>query len=131
MLKDTYLLLPDAPIIAGFPSPAHESLLNSLNITEYLIRDDSNTILFKVRGDSMKEAGLFDGDIVFVTFGQEAKAGDIVIADVDGERTIKFLRFDKEGPYLQGANKDYKAIRPKQNLTIVGIVTAMCRRYFK
>lgn len=131
MLQETFLLLPDAPIVAGFPSAAHDSLSSSLNINEYLIKDKSSTMLFKVRGDSMKNAGLFDGDIVFVTFGIEAKAGDIVIADVDSERTIKFLRFDNQGVYLESANKDFKPIRAKQSLTIVGVVTGMCRKYFK
>lgn len=127
--KNPLLLLPDAPIKAGFPSPAHDALSSSLNISEYLVKDESSTMLFRVRGDSMKEAGLIDGDIVFVTFGIEAKAGDIVIADIDGERTIKTLRFDNNGPYLESANKNYKPFKPKENLTIVGVVTAMCRKY--
>lgn len=130
-MPDSLLVLPDTPIPAGFPSPAHEALSDSLNINEYLVKDFSSTMLFKVRGDSMKDAGLLDGDIVFVTFGVEAKPNDIVIADVDNERTIKFLRFDKDVPYLEAANKNYKPIRPKDSLTIVGVVTAMCRRYFK
>ena len=128
-MDNVILLLPDSPVIAGFPSPAHETLSNGLNVNEYLVKDPNATTLFKVRGDSMKDAGLLDGDIVFVTFGKETKAGDIVIADVDGERTIKFLRFDENGPYLEPANKNYKTLRPKENLVIVGVVTAMCRRY--
>lgn len=131
MPQNTFLLLPDAPITAGFPSPAHDTSSSNLDVSQYLVKDPSSTMLFKVRGTSMKDAGLFDGDVVFVTLGIEAKAGDVVIADVDGERTMKFLHFDKDGAYLVSASKDYKPIRPKQDLTIIGVVTAMCRRYFK
>lgn len=130
-MTNSILLLPNSPIQAGFPSPAHDSSSESLNIAEYLVKDKNATTLFRVRGNSMKEAGLIDGDIVFVTFGVSAKAGDIVIADVDEERTIKFLFFDKKGPYLKPANNEHKPIRPKESLTILGVVTAMCRRYFK
>lgn len=131
MNKDLILLMPDSPVVAGFPSPAEESFPSSseLNVTNYLIKDKSATTLFRVRGDSMKDAGLLDGDIVFVTYGIQAKDGDIVIADADGERTIKYLRSDKNGKYLKPANKSYKNIRPEIGLTIVGVVTAMCRKY--
>lgn len=131
MKEDLILLLPDSPIHAGFPSPAQDSFpsSNSLNLSSYLIKDENATTLFRVRGESMKDAGLINGDIVFVTYGQEAKSGDIVIADVDGERTIKFLYFDNQGAYLKPANESFKPIRPKDSLTILGVVTAMCRRY--
>jgi SOS-response transcriptional repressor LexA len=131
MKEDFILLLPDSPIHAGFPSPAQDSFpsSSSLNLNSYLIKNENATTLFRVRGDSMKDAGLLDGDIIFVTYGQESKAGDIVIADVDGERTIKFLCFDNQGAYLEPANKSFKSIRPQENLTIVGVVTAMCRKY--
>lgn len=128
-MAENLLLLPDEPIKAGFPSPANDGLSDFLNINNYLIKDKASTVLFRIKGDSMKDAGLLDGDIVFVTYGIEAKQGDIVIADVDGERTIKYLKLDKLGFYLEPANSSYKQIRAKQDLTIVGVVTAMCRKY--
>jgi len=77
---------------AGFPSPAEEELVDTLSLDELLIQNREATFLLKVSGDSMSGAGILPGDMVIVDKGQTPKSGDIVIAQVDGEWTMKYLR---------------------------------------
>ena len=74
---------------AGFPSPAEEELVDTLSLDDFLIQNREATFLLKVSGDSMSGAGILPGDMVIVDKGQTAKNGDIVIAQVDGEWTMK------------------------------------------
>jgi SOS regulatory protein LexA len=114
---------------AGFPSPAEEELADTLSLDDLLIQNREATFLLKVSGDSMSEAGILPGDMVIVDKGQTPKSGDIVIAEVDGAWTMKYLR--KRGEYitLLPANPKYKPIRPKNELKIAGVVTAVVRKY--
>jgi SOS-response transcriptional repressor LexA len=77
---------------AGFPSPADEQLLETLSLEEWLIRNREATYLLRVRGDSMVDAGILPGDVVLVERGSEPHPGDIVIAQIDGEWTLKYFR---------------------------------------
>src|ERR1700693_3413162 len=90
---------PKAPVIgvlgsvaAGFPSPAEEELVDTLSLDDLLIQNREATFLLKVSGDSMTGAGILPGDMVIVDKGQTPKSGDIVIAEVDGAWTMKYLR---------------------------------------
>ncbi len=114
---------------AGFPSPAEEALADTLSLDELLIQNPEATFLLKVSGDSMAEAGILPGDMVLVDKGQVPKSGDIVIAEVDGEWTMKYLRKRGESIALIPANPRYKPIRPKKELKIAGVVTAVVRKY--
>lgn len=114
---------------AGFPSPAEEELADSLSLDELLIQNHEATFLLKVSGDSMSEAGILPGDMVIVHKGQTPKSGDIVIAEVDGEWTMKYLRKRGNSVTLIPANPKYKPIRPKNELKIAGVVTAVVRKY--
>ena len=114
---------------AGFPSPAEEELADTLSLDELLIQNPEATFLLKVSGDSMSEAGILPGDMVLVDKGQVPKSGDIVIAEVDGEWTMKYLRKRGESVTLIPANPRYKPIRPKKELKIAGVVTAVVRKY--
>ncbi len=114
---------------AGFPSPAEEELADTLSLDELLIQNREATFLLKVSGDSMSEAGILPGDMVLVDKGQVPKSGDIVIAEVDGEWTMKFLKKRGESVTLIPANPRYKPIKPKKELKIAGIVTAVVRKY--
>jgi SOS regulatory protein LexA len=114
---------------AGFPSPAEEELVDTLSLDELLIQNPEATFLLKVSGDSMSGAGILPGDMVIVDKGQPPKSGDIVIAEVDGAWTMKYLRKRGESVTLLPANPDYKAIRPKSELRIAGVVTAVVRKY--
>jgi SOS regulatory protein LexA len=114
---------------AGFPSPAEEELADTLSLDELLIQNRDATFLLKVSGDSMSEAGILPGDMVLVDKGQVPKSGDIVIAEVDGEWTMKYLKKRGENVTLVPANPRYKPIIPKKELKISGVVTAVVRKY--
>lgn len=114
---------------AGFPSPAEEELADTLSIDALLIQNPHATFLLKVSGDSMSGAGILPGDMVIVDRGQSPKSGDIVIAEVDGEWTMKYLRKRGGVVTLVPANPDYKPIRPRSELKIAGVVTAVVRKY--
>ncbi len=114
---------------AGFPSPAEEELVDTLSLDDLLIQNREATFLLKVSGDSMTGAGIMPGDMVIVDKGQTAKSGDIVIAQVDGEWTMKFLRKRGESVTLVPANPKYQPIKPKNELKVAGVVTAVVRKY--
>jgi repressor LexA len=116
-------------IAAGYPSPAEEELRDIISIDEYLITRPESSFLVKVSGDSMTGAGIMDGDLVIVEKGREPKNGDIVLAEVDGEWTMKcFVRKGKE-IVLEAANPKYPTIRPRNELLLGGIITAVIRKY--
>jgi len=114
---------------AGFPSPAEEELADTLSLDDLLIQNPAATFMLKVSGDSMSGAGILPGDMVIIDKGQEPKSGDIVIAEVDGEWTMKYLKKRGENIILIPANPLYKPIRPKKELKIAGVVTAVVRKY--
>jgi repressor LexA len=116
-------------IKAGYPILAEENK-NYLSLDEYLIGDPQSSFLLKVSGDSMVEAGIFDGDIVVIEKKRDAITGDIVLAEIDREWTLKVLRRDKGGQtYLEAANPNYPFFYPKRELKIFGIVKAVVRKY--
>jgi SOS regulatory protein LexA len=114
---------------AGFPSPAEEELADNLSLDDLLIKNPEATFLLKVSGDSMSEAGILPGDMVLVDKGENPKNGDIVIAEVDGEWTMKYLKKRGDNVVLIPANPKYQPIRPKKELKIGGVVTAVIRKY--
>jgi repressor LexA len=114
---------------AGFPSPAEEELIDTMSLDEYLIGNKEATFMLKVKGDSMIDAGIREGDMVLVERGKQAKPGQIVIAEVDGEYTMKYLRMKDGKHYLEAANEKYKPIYPKNELQVEAIVSAVIRKY--
>jgi len=85
--------------------------------------------MLTVSGDSMMEAGIHPGDIVLVERGSQPKSGDIVVAQVDGEWTLKYFRKDRRRIILEPANRLYQPIYPRQSLIMGGIVRAVIRKY--
>lgn len=114
---------------AGFPGPAEEELSDTLSLDDLLVKNPQATFLLKVSGYSMSEAGILHGDMVIVDKGQVPKNGDIVIAEVDGEWTMKYLDKSGDGVTLIPANPKFKPIKPKKELKIAGVVTAVVRKY--
>jgi SOS-response transcriptional repressor LexA len=114
---------------AGFPSPAEEELLDVMDFDEYLAPNRESTYILRVKGESMRDAGIKDGDMVIVERRQTYKPGQIVIANIDGEYTIKYLRKERDLYYLEPANTDYKPIYPNGTLSIEAVVTAVVRKY--
>lgn len=114
---------------AGFPSPAEEELVDTITLDEYLIKNKEATYMLKVSGESMIDAGIRPGDIVLVERNKSPKDGDIVIAEVDDEWTMKYLRKDGSKIVLMPGNKKFKPIFPKSELKISAVVTAVVRKY--
>ncbi|MBP7007061.1 MAG: hypothetical protein KBB16_03310, partial [Candidatus Pacebacteria bacterium] len=85
--------------------------------------------MLEVNGDSMIDAHIEDGDTILVERTNQAKDGDIVIANVDGEFTMKYLRERGGKKWLEPANKNYKPIYPTANLNIIAKVKAVIRKY--
>lgn len=114
---------------AGFPSPAEEELLDTMSLDEFLIARPEASYLLTVTGDSMVEAGINPGDLVLVEKGGVPKSGDIVIAQIDGEWTMKYFVKDGKKVCLDPANSKYTRLYPERSLTIGGIVKAQLRKY--
>ncbi|RAP26732.1 hypothetical protein DID74_01535 [Candidatus Marinamargulisbacteria bacterium SCGC AG-333-B06] len=111
-------------IPAGFPSPADDYMDNRLNINDYVIKNPMSTYYIKVSGDSMIGAGIFSGDILVVDRSIEASHNRIVIAMIDGDFTVKRLRYHKTKIYLISENSQFVPIEvTNQELMIWGVVT--------
>lgn len=114
---------------AGFPSPAEEELLDTMSLDAFLVEKPEATFMLKVTGDSMVDAGIQPGDLVLVEKGPRPKNNDIVIAQVDGEWTMKYFMKTRGEVRLEPANRNYDTIHPKDSLEIGGIVRTVIRKY--
>ncbi|MBP6911471.1 LexA family transcriptional regulator [Patescibacteria group bacterium] len=119
---------------AGMPTTATDEVQAEINIQGFLVRKPQSTFLVKVKGDSMKDAGIMDGDVVIVDQAMKnPMEGDIIVAVVDGVDTftVKYFAKDAQGrKYLQPANDDFEPIYPRHNMEVVGKVVGTFRRYF-
>ncbi|MEO7761856.1 MAG: S24 family peptidase [Casimicrobiaceae bacterium] len=113
---------------AGLPEAAPDSPSQSITIDSYLIPHPSQTSLVRVKGDSMTGAGILDGDLAVVEWRKDAKPGEIVVALVDGELTLKYLARDTTGFYLLPANAAYPEIRAEGQLEVSGVMVGLVRR---
>lgn len=116
---------------AGLPQEEDQTAgLEMVGVEDYLIRHPDRTVFCRVRGDSMKGAGMLDGDMVVVERNRPTKAGDIVVALVDNEMTVKYLYPVKSGNgwVLKPANPDYPDIMAQQSLEVLGVVVGVFRR---
>lgn len=106
------LSLPIAPlpVPAGFPSPAQDYYDGPIDLTEQLVRDKAATFIVRVVGDSMEGAGISDGDELLVDRSLEPRHGDVVVAVLDGELTVKRLRLTARGVLLHAENPKYPDI---------------------
>lgn len=114
---------------AGIPTTIDEEMTETMNLNNYLIKDKNSTFILEVKGDSMIDAGIQEGDLVIVEKKGEPKNGDIVIAEVDGGWTMKYFKKRGNLVYLEPANKQYKTIIPKYQLNIAAIVRGVIRKY--
>jgi repressor LexA len=118
-------------VCAGFPSPAEEELRDIISFDEYLIRNPETSFLLSVTGDSMIEAGIREKDLVIVEKNKEPQNGDIILAEVDGNWTMKYFRRRGKIVTLEAANSKYSPIIPRTDLRIAGVITAVVRKYYK
>lgn len=114
---------------AGFPSMTEEMTDTSLNLNDFLIRKKDSTYLVNVDGDSMIDAHITDGDMVIAERSITAKDKDIVIAEIDGECTMKYFRQSGSKVWLEPANKNFKPLYPENELHIIAIIKGVIRKY--
>ncbi len=115
---------------AGIPTTVDQDNSESLSLDEYLIGGNKNsTYLLEVKGDSMIDEGIREGDLVLVERRGDPKDGDIVIAEVDGGWTMKYFKKKGSIVYLKPANKNYSPIYPSYDLKVAAIVRGVVRKY--
>jgi SOS regulatory protein LexA len=114
---------------AGFPLPEEEVLCDIMSMDEYLITKPDSSFLLKVSGDSMIGEGIMEGDLVIIEKGKQPRNGDVVIAEVDGDWTLKYFKKRGKQVILEAANPKYPIIIPRTELKIGGVVTAVIRKY--
>jgi SOS regulatory protein LexA len=117
------------PVKAGFPSPAEDAVEKRVSLDSEFKIDSPSTFMFTVKGDSMIDAGIFEGDMVIVKRKSDPMSGDIVLASVDGEYTLKIFRKKGNDVYLEPANKNYEIIRAREAMEIFGVITGSIRSF--
>lgn len=122
----TELKLPfiDAGISAGFPSPADDFIELSIDLNKELIKNKDTTFFAKVKGHSMKNAGINDGDLLVIDKSLEPQNNRIAVCQIDGEFTVKRIKIEKDIVWLIAENEDYQPIKvtPENDFMIWGIV---------
>lgn len=118
-------------VAAGFPSPADDFIEGALDLNAHMITHPAATFMVRVEGSSMTGAGIFSGDLLVVDKSLEARSGQIVIAVINGELTVKRLIKEANGWLLKAEHPDYPPtpIGPEAECTIWGVVTGSVRRF--
>lgn len=116
-------------VAAGFPILAEENIEGSVLMDPVFLKKSSDNFALKVKGDSMIDAGIFEGDIVIVSPKQVVNNGDIVVAQISDEVTVKIYEFKNQVITLIPQNKSYPPIvvENKEDFSIVGKVTGVLR----
>jgi repressor LexA len=120
--------LADSAVHAGLPNPAISDGYDLITLDDWLVKIPSKTALVRVKGDSMIDAGIREGDLLVVEVQPNANVGEVVVAIVDNEFTVKYLEREKGAFVLKPANKAYPVIRPKGRLEIFGVMAGLARR---
>ena len=129
--KPSYLPMVDGLLRAGFPSPADEFATRQLDLIELLIKHPLATFYWQVSGKSMQDAGIWHGDILVVDRAVRPAHKSIVVAEVDGEFTVKFLHKRGSEIKLLAANPLFEEItfQEGQQVVICGVVTSCIKRF--
>jgi len=114
---------------AGFPTFASEDKSEHLSLDEWLVNEHDATYILKVSGDSMIDAGILEGDYVIVERTQDYTIGDIVIAEINDDWTMKYLQKKNSKYCLVAANDAYPDIHPDGDLVIHAVVRSVVRKY--
>jgi DNA polymerase V len=129
--KEVALPLYATKVAAGFPSPVDDDVEKRLSPSDYLVQNANETFFVRVKGDSMINAGIFDDDVLVVDRSRVAQIGDIVLAVLDAEFTVKTLGKSKQGARLIPANNNYPVIEIKegQSFEVWGVITGSMRKF--
>jgi DNA polymerase V len=123
--EELKLPLIDAYISAGFPSPADDYLEAKLDLNKLLIRNPSSTFFARVRGSSMKDVGIHDGDILIIDKSLTPSHNSVLVCFIDGEFTVKKIQKKNGDMYLVPENKDFAPIKisNESDFRLWGVVT--------
>ena len=115
----------EAKVSAGFPSPAGDYEESRLDLNKHLIKNPAATFFVQVSGDSMVGAGIHHNDILIVDRSLEAKSGNVIIAVLNGELTVKRIRIRRKKIFLEPENPDYQSqqIAEGSEFEVWGVVT--------
>lgn len=116
-------------IKAGHPNDVYAQN-NTISLREFIPDDPQRNFLLKVSGDSMIEAGINDGDFVFLDNKKIPKNGDVVAANIDEQWTLKYFFKENQKVILRPANKNYQDFIPEKKLEIAGVVIKVIRKYY-
>jgi len=121
---DLELPFVDTGISAGFPSPADDFIELTIDLNKFLVKHKDTTFFARVKGHSMKNAGIYDGDLLVIDKSLAPQDNKIAICQIDGEFTVKRIKIEKDIVWLIAENEDYKPIKvtPENELMIWGIV---------
>lgn len=114
---------------AGIPTMIDDELTDTISLDEYLIPNKASTYVLEVKGDSMIDEGIKEGDLVIVERRGNPKDGDIVIAEIDGGWTMKYFKKKGNQAYLMPANKNFRPMYPQYDLKVAAIVRGVIRKY--
>lgn len=132
-ITDTELELPLVTdgISAGFPSPALDFVDVSIDLNKHLIKHPSATFYGRVKGHSLKNAGINDGDLLIIDRSLEPANGKIAVCYIDGEFTAKRIKINKKEVWLMPENEDYQPIKvtEENNFIVWGIVTHVIKSF--
>lgn len=120
-------------IAAGFPSPAQDYIDLKIDLNKELIANPSSTFYGRVKGTSMKDAGIEDGDILVIDKSIEPQDGDTAVCFIDGEFTIKYIKIEQDAVYLVPANSKFQTLKVTEdnNFCIWGVVTYSIKNHKK
>ena len=123
----------DQGIKAGFPNPAQDYIDMAIDLNKELIKHPASTFYGRVEGDSMKDAGLHEGDILVIDKSIRPSDGDMAVCFIDGEFTVKFIKLEKDFILLVPANDKYEPIKvtAENDFLIWGIVTFSIQNHYR
>lgn len=130
LFPKTLFSIPDFGVIkAGMPSPAYAPSADSIDLYQFILDLPPEVFSLTVKGDSMIDASIREGDIALIDPNRHPLDGDIVAALVDGECTLKYLYKDHRGVRLVPANPEYPVIYPESELVIQGVMIHLIRKF--
>jgi len=131
VLPSTSPLLFAGTAHAGFAAPVEEARMDIVSLDSYFIKHPDRTFLLNVVGDSMMDAGIFEGDFVLVERGRTYTDNDLIVVSTPDGYLIKYICSTVKGSVLRSANKDYADVPMKSSDTIFGVVTSILRQVKK
>ena len=122
--------LSDTPVNAGFPSPAENHMENTMDLNKALVKNPSSTFYARVKGESMINDGVDDGDLLVIDRSVEPYENCLAVCFLDGEFTLKKVRLDGDDLLLVPANEKFKPIRVKKDndFYVWGVVRYLIKR---